>query len=216
MAEPEKCMAPPELAKELISSICFGELVTVGPDRRAYTSHLVFEATDDGGADQLIFHIPRLPKWHSQLTNLERGEEAVASFTGANGYISPTWDDPERAPTWDFETVEVRGVAQPLSQTALREHLRSLIARHEARLVIDSSFSLDSLPKDYLEKHVSSLAGFSIPMEDVAVRQKLSQDRDPETIQRIARGVLVSETLQDDNSLSVRILKASGLTLGID
>ncbi len=187
MTNPDRWTAPPELAGELINSIGLGQLVTVKEDGEAQVSSLPCHAASPGGADQLVFHIPGHFPQHGDLL---AGRTALALFTGVNGYISPAWYSEPDAPTWDFETVEVRGVAQPLTREETWAHLNALTDHHERDA--DTPFTLGEVAdKAYIKAMLSSIGGFRIPMTDgsVTVRRKLSQNRTAGEVETIRDGL---------------------------
>ncbi|UHQ24986.1 FMN-binding negative transcriptional regulator [Lysobacter sp. 5GHs7-4] len=59
---------------------------------------------DGDGAITLLGHMPRV---HPHTDLLRAQPRALAVFTGAHGYISPSWlSDRTQAPTWNYETVQ--------------------------------------------------------------------------------------------------------------
>ena len=60
---------------------------------------------DADGAMTLLGHMPRV---HPHTDLLRMQPHALAVFTGAHGYISPSWlSDRTQAPTWNYETVQL-------------------------------------------------------------------------------------------------------------
>ncbi len=179
--------APPETAKDIINPVGLGNLVTVGDNGVPRGCSLPFEVISQDHADQLVFHIPQ---YFAQYPDLMAGRTALALFTGAHGYISAGWYEEPDAPTWDFETVHVTGVAEPLKREETREHLNRLTEREEANMEAPSS--LDAVADSYLEAMLSAIGGFRIPMtpDNVVVRRKLSQNRTVNELQTIRGGLL--------------------------
>lgn len=186
MIQPDRWAGPSGMAPDLINSIGLGQLVTVGATGEPQASSLAFEAVaKDGGPNELVFHIPRYFPQHADLA----GSTALALFLGAQGYISPRWYEEPDAPTWDFESVEVRGIVEPLNPEETLQHLQSLTRRQEHGS--EEPFSLDEVKDlNYLEAMLAAIEGFRMPMDDVRVRQKLSQNRTPAEIEGIRSGLL--------------------------
>jgi transcriptional regulator len=201
MTKPDRWAASPELAGELINSIGLGQLITSDGDG-PQASSLPFEALGGEGSKQLVFHIPRhVP----QNRALEAGCRALVVFTGAQGYVSPSWYDEPDAPTWNFETVQVRGVPELLSEEETWDHLKRLNERHERDA--DNPFNLGEIEDTaYLDTMLAAINGFSIPMTDVTVRQKLSQNRTPGEQNAICDGLLARRRPLD-GWLSERMLE---------
>jgi transcriptional regulator len=195
MTNPDRWAAPPELAADMINSIGLGQLVTVTEDGEARASSLPFHAASRDGADQLVFHIPGHFPQHGDLL---AGRTALALFTGVNGYVSPGWYSEPDAPTWDFETVEVRGTAVALTREETWEHLNALADHHERDA--DTPFTLGEVTDEaYVEAMLSAIGGFRIPMTDgsVSVRRKLSQNRTAAEVGAIRDGLVARRRPMD-------------------
>ena len=100
-------MTDPADKAALIRTESFGMLVTHGPDglRATHLPFLYDETAGDHGA--LTGHIARA---NPQSADLGPEREALAVFTGAHGYISPTWyETTDAVPTWNYVAVHVSG-----------------------------------------------------------------------------------------------------------
>jgi transcriptional regulator len=59
---------------------------------------------------------------------IEQGAEAVVVFSGPHAYISPAWYIESRTvPTWNYQSVQARGLLSPMPDTLLMPHLESLV-----------------------------------------------------------------------------------------
>lgn len=79
----------------------------------------------------LRFHLARANRVHPYLADAT----ILASVAGPHGYISPSWypRPGNQVPTWNYETIEIEGVARALPETALLEQLEELADTHEPR-----------------------------------------------------------------------------------
>ncbi len=67
-----------------------------------------------------------------QLSFLEKADDLIVVFNGANSYISPNWYvSQEMVPTWNFETVHVSGKARLVDNNELLIILETLTEKHE-------------------------------------------------------------------------------------
>ncbi|HSR65027.1 MAG TPA: FMN-binding negative transcriptional regulator [Xanthomonadaceae bacterium] len=91
---------------------------------------LLLERDTDGSA-WLVGHFARN---NPQLAMLRRQPRALAVFTGAHGYMSPSWlRDRTQAPTWYYATVHFDVEVELLEQeTATHDALERLVAHMEA------------------------------------------------------------------------------------
>lgn len=191
MNKPKGWIAPAEMAPSLINSIGLGQLITVNEGGEPSAAFMPFEAVCPNSSDisdaELIFHLPT--KHARNKKDLLAGRTALALFTGAHGYISPRWYAKRLAPTWNFVSVQVKGVGEEISEEETLQHLYSLTDRHEAEA--DTPYSLDKVySQEYMDGLLATIKGFRLPMTDVEVTMKLSQNRTPEELETIIDGLL--------------------------
>jgi transcriptional regulator len=167
-----------------IEAYPFGVLITHGDDGFNET-HLPFlvQRDDSPCGATLDGHFARAnPQWRDFATP----REAVAMFRGPHGYISPTWYEPRDkpyVPTWNYIAVHVRGVPRMIEdEEASFEILRRTVERSERAR--DPEWSLDSA-LDYARKILPGIVAFTMPIDRIDAKFKLSQDKPPEIRERV-------------------------------
>ncbi|KGI78013.1 FMN-binding negative transcriptional regulator [Oleiagrimonas soli] len=109
------------------------------------------------------------------------GAEVLAIFHGPDGYVSPGWyatkddEDGRVVPTWNYAMVQVHGRIRVTHDHGwLRRLLTDLTDRHE--LGMETPWSVDEAPADYIETQLKGIAGLDIAVERVEGKFKLSQN----------------------------------------
>jgi transcriptional regulator len=154
----------------MIEANAFGILVGGGPDGLAAT-HLPFLLDAEGG--RLIGHVARAnPQWRGLADT-----PVLAIFPGPHAYISPRWYETEPAvPTWNYETVHVRGRARSFEDPeALRAVVGALARKYEAGR--PRPWSVDSVDPAYIERQIKGIVGIEVAIERIEGTRKLNQNR---------------------------------------
>ena len=113
---------------------------------------------------------------NEQLQALESAEDVMAIFSGLHSYISPQWyESAGMVPTWNFETVQVKGRASLLDNEGLITMLEKLTRKHEASS--GTPWTMAGLDESRLEKMLNVIVGFKIEIEHIEGKQKFSQNR---------------------------------------
>jgi len=143
---------------------------------------MLYEPMADGRGS-LVGHVARANRqWADTLPEVE----ALAIFTGANGYVSPNWypakaEHGKVVPTWNYETVHVRG-AFVVHDDA--EWNRALVTRltlhHESQF--DVPWAVGDAPSDYIDAMLRAIVGIELRITSIQGKRKLSQNRSPEDI----------------------------------
>lgn len=141
-------------------------------------THLPVEVIEnEGGSLTILGHMSRAnPQWKSF------GEqEVLLIFQGAHTYISPRWYNHVNVPTWNYLTVHVYGKVRMLEGEELHALLSQLVKKHE----VNTGYSLEGLPADFVEKEIKGVAGFVLEVTRMDAAYKLSQNRDDESYANI-------------------------------
>jgi transcriptional regulator len=159
------------------------QLVTMTDDGLVATPMpMLYEPSPDG-AGSLVGHVARANRqWADTVSTVE----ALAIFTGANAYISPNWY-PSKAehgkvvPTWNYETVHIRGAFLVHDQPEWKRALVTrLTRRHETQF--DLPWAVKDAPSDYIESRLKAIVGIEIRVTSIQAKRKLSQNRSPADI----------------------------------
>ena len=170
----------------------FPALVTYDGERPLAT-HLPVEVIEgEEGALTVLGHMSRAnPQWQTF------GEEDVLLiFQGAHTYISPRWYKHVNVPTWNYRMVHVYGKVRRLAGDDLYALLSRLIKKHE----VETGYSLEALPQDFVQNEMKGVAGFAVQVTRIDAGYKLSQNRNDEDHENIIREL---QERGDQNSMEV-------------
>lgn len=165
----------------------FGALVTRGEDAPVAT-HLpfLFDA-ERGEYGMLSAHMARAnPQWHEFAS----GREALVIFSGPHAYVSPSWYDVALSvPTWNYAAVHAYGVPRIIEdRQLLYEQLKALIETNEAQFEQPWPFDL---PRDYIEKMMHGVVGFTLEITRLEGKFKMSQNRTPAEREKVIAALQV-------------------------
>jgi len=114
-----------------------------------------------------------------QLVDIENSNEVLVIFSGAHSYISPHWYKSKNSvPTWNFQTLQVRGVASIVDDKKLLKILAKLTKFHESKL--ENQWTMSKLDPNSREKMLNMITGFKVEITDIKFKEKMSQIRDVE------------------------------------
>ncbi len=124
------------------------------------------------------------------------GQEALLIFQGAHAYISARWYTEVDVPTWDYMIVHVYGKVREVQGDELYSVLSRLVQRHEST----TSYRLEGLPQDMVQKEIKGIYGFAMDVTRIDGGYKLSQGKTEEE-----RTNIVSELEKrgDENSKGI-------------
>jgi len=115
-------------------------------------------------------------KNNPQLIDLAESKEVLAIFTGAQAYISPQWyESSNMVPTWNFQTVQIRGQATIVDDRRLINILEMLTEFHEAPF--SQPWSINQVQADKLKMMLAMITGFQISITEIKFKEKMSQNR---------------------------------------
>lgn len=146
----------------------FPAIVTYDGERPVAT-HVPVEVVEDEKGLTIFGHISRSnPQWKTA-----GGQEVLLIFQGANTYISASWYDHVNVPTQNYKIVHVYGRLRELQGADLYALLSRLVQNHESK----SSYRLETLPQDFVQKEMQAVFGFAVDVTRVEGAYKLSQNR---------------------------------------
>lgn len=184
---------------EFLQKNNFPALVTYDGEKPLAT-HLPVEVIEsEDGALTVLGHMSRAnPQWKSFSDG-----EVLLIFQGAHTYISPRWYGHVNVPTWNYLMVHLYGKVRLLEGEALYSMLSRLVKNHEE----PTSYSLESLPQDLVQKEMNGIVGFAVDVTRVDAGYKLSQNRNDEDHDNIIRQL---DGRGDENSSLVAKAMRSG------
>jgi transcriptional regulator len=151
-------------------------LVTVGPNGLTANHLPMLIDPEPAPFGTLVGHLARgNAQWR------DAGEPALAIFTGADHYISPSWYPSKQehgkvVPTWNYSAVHAHGILQVHDDP---EWLRALVTRltgtHEAQF--EQPWKVADAPADYIDGLLNGIVGIEIPIQRLEGKWKMSQNR---------------------------------------
>lgn len=193
-------MTDPAFVRALVAQAGFATIVSstsTGPVASHYPVVL------DDATDRLVVltHVGRPDeRLHELDAAAAEGREVLVIVQGHHGYVSPSWYEPgsSRAPTWNFTVAHLWGVPEVLTPEENLETLVTLVAHFEQH--VEEPMWLD---RTWGAPVARGTVGLRIPISRFDVKAKLSQDKDPQTVQNVidhlrAPGPYANPALADD------------------
>lgn len=129
------------------------------------------------------------------------GSPVHFSFLAADAYVSPDWYETRGlVPTWNYIAIEARGRARATDEAALRQLLIDLSATAEETLLPKPPWRVDKIPHGRWTNLVNGIRGFSVTLDRLEGKFKLSQDKEAADIESV---IAALETRGDAPSLAV-------------
>jgi transcriptional regulator len=182
-----------ERVLEFIRQNDFATLVAYDGEKPV-ASHLLMELVEDGESLWINGHMSRAnPLWKM----CEKNPEVLVIYQGPHTYISPTWYNHVNVPTWNYQSVHMYGKPRVIADNnETYGILKRLISRYET----STTYKLETLPQDFVEKEMRGVVAFQIEVTRVEANYKLSQNRDDESYRSILAHL---EQRADDDSHEV-------------
>lgn len=164
---------PLATAKAVVDGHPLGVIIAREPFGIAHLPLLWRE--DERGEPVLLWHMPVADPTSRAVA---AGSPVTIVFPGPTSYVTPNWYDGLGLPTYNYVPVHVSGRATRLDEGALREHLLDLIRDHEETHSPEPSpWRIDAPATALLDEILPEVIGFSLPVADLEVKAKLSQNR---------------------------------------
>ena len=108
--------------------------------------------------------------------------EVLVVFQGQHGYVSPSWYEPGsvKAPTWNFSAVHCHGTPEILDADTNLAVLTKLVAHFEQP--VEEPMWLN---QGWAPPIARGTVGLRIPVDRFTCKVKMSQDKDPVTVQNV-------------------------------
>jgi transcriptional regulator len=175
-------LTDPEAVRSLIRDHPWATMASATPDG-VVVSHYPF-LLEESAPDELVL-VSHVGRPDERLHRLGESELAVV-FYGPSGYISPSWYGISPAvPTWNFATVHAYGVPELLSDDDNLAVLERLVDHFESPL--PNPFRMRGTLENatYAERIVHGTVGFRLRVARFEAKDKMSQDKPAEVVQRI-------------------------------
>jgi transcriptional regulator len=163
----------PSLLHSVMRQRSFATLAAVveGELLFAYAPVVLDDASSPLGT--VRFHLARA----NPMAELD-GAQVHLSFIAGDAYVSPDWYQSQGlVPTWNYVAIEAAGRARRLDENALRALLADLSAVAEVKLRPKRPWTIDKLSEERIRMLLNAIRGFSVTLERLHGKFKLSQDK---------------------------------------
>ena len=186
---PHHFVDDPEAVRRLIRENPWGILVSAHDDQLV-ASHYPLLLDEDCDELAVFTHVGRPDE---KLHGFGK-QEIMLIVQGVHGYISPSWYAPgaTRAPTWNFTAAHCYGVPELLDAETNLRTLARLVEHFERH--VEHPMLLDLEWGAALAK---GTVGIRLPITRFQCKVKMSQDKDPETQQRVIRALRAPGTYRN-------------------
>ena len=112
--------------------------------------------------------------------------EVLVIVQGPHGYISPGWYDANPAvPTWNFVTAHLHGIPELLDADENLRVLEALVDHFEDAMPEPRRMRGTVANSEYADRIATGTVGLRIPIARFTAKNKMSQNRPDETVDRI-------------------------------
>jgi len=141
-------------------------------------THLPLILDPTASRPTMLGHVARA---NPHARHLESARPGIAVFSGPDAYVSPNWYPSKQAggdavPTWNYVAVHITGALRPLPDVADRRRAVDLLSRHFEGDG-PGAWRLDDEPEDFVRKMLGGIVAFSLEIERIEAKAKLSQNR---------------------------------------
>ena len=188
----------PEVLHALVREHPLGLLVTQDAEGSLSANPVPFLLEqDDAGRPVLRAHVARAnPVWRDARRDLA----SLVVFQGPQAYVSPGWyaskaEHGKVVPTWNYVMVQARGRLQVHEDAAwLLPLLNRLTGTHEAAQA--RPWAVGDAPPDFVEQLLKAIVGIEIPLDTLAGKWKVSQNRPAADRDGVVEGLRVQGQAQ--------------------
>jgi len=180
----------------------FGILVTSQNDV-PWATHIPFVIEEEERTIVLYTHISAANPQGKQLEN----RELLCIFREPHAYISPTlYDHSKNVPTWNYVAVHAYGKAE-----ILKDRSELINMHHKMISMLEPGYKeqFDNLPANYLDDLLKGITGIKITVTRLLGKEKLSQNKKDEEIERIGKKLSESDD-SNEKKIGKRMLKRDG------
>ena len=152
-----------EISK-FIEANSFGQLISL-IDTEIVSTHIPF--LFDAESRVLLAHMAKAkPQWQ-QIQE----QKVLVTLQGEHAYISPCWYESAGVPTWNYQAVHIRGIAESFTDPKkIKRVVDKLTEQNE------SSYP-DPWQSDYAASMLRGIIGIEISITSIQCKFKLSQNR---------------------------------------
>ena len=177
---PAYLLADPDEVKRLIRENPWATIVST-TSNGIVASHYPVLLEEDAEGISIVSHVGRPDERLHELGQ----HEILVIIQGPHGYISPGWYETEDfVPTWNHVTAHLYGIPELLSEEENFAVLGHLVDHFEQRMPRPMSLQID----ESAARHIATgTVGLRLRVTRFDARLKLSQNKEPAVVERIAR-----------------------------
>lgn len=163
-----------EVLAAFIRQHSFGTLITTSPDGQLCASHIPFLLRDTGPHGTLVAHVARQ---NDQWRALHPDRDVLVIFQGPHAYVSPrSYETGPAVPTWNYAAVHAYGRPRLIEHPAeVRQLLAEMVQTYEGSG--SGAWRMSDVPSEYITKLASGIVAFTIDVQRIEGKYKLSQNR---------------------------------------
>lgn len=180
-----------QILKKIISENSFALLISSKPKLRA--THAMMLWNDDNPENPFV-------ETHISMTNIQAKEisnsdELLCDFLGTHTYISSSWYNHINASTWNYEAVQILGIAELMNNEELYNHLNKLTNKFESQQ--KCPMTMEKMGEKFVNSAMKGAFGVKIYPTEISIAQKFSQNRNDEDFANIIAQLEKSTSLVD-------------------
>lgn len=159
----------------------FAYVSGVSRDQMPVATQLPLFVDERDGKYWLSGHLMKNTDHHKAFVH---NPNALVVFTGPHCYVSASWyADKKQASTWNYMSVQARGLIHFADEKALRAILQRTTDYFEANP--ESGSNYHDLSEEYINRLIPAIVAFEIEVTQLDATFKLSQNRDEKSFQQI-------------------------------
>ena len=152
-----------EISK-FIEANSFGQLISL-IDTEIVSTHIPF--LFDAESRVLLAHMAKAnPQWQ-QIQE----QKVLVTLQGEHAYISPCWYESAGVPTWNYQAVHIRGIAESFTDPKKLKRMVDKLTKQN-----ESGYP-DPWQSDYSASMLRGIIGIEISITSIQCKFKLSQNR---------------------------------------
>lgn len=136
-------------------------------------------------------------------------------FQGLDNYVTPSWYPSKKTthkvvPTWNYEMVQVKGIPTVIESTSW---LKSLVGdlTDAMESLRKTPWSIEDAPSDFIDGQLKAIVGLEIGITEIQGKWKMSQNRPPEDIKGVVKGLSDSDDPHVNLTLAQIVSKKNGM-----
>ena len=174
----------PQAVRDIIESCPLATLV-VSASTGLVANHIPVIAD---GAHAMIGHVAAANDLHRTVDD---GAPVLLIFSGEDSYISPNWyptkpQHHQHVPTWNYQVVHIHGrITFTRDDKAKRAIVGRMTKQFETAMNGSKAWKMADAPPDYMTAMIENIVGFTIDIDRVLAKSKLSQNRELEDFSNV-------------------------------